>query len=347
MKHKKVRIGVAGTGIWGEMHVRAYVQHSSVELVGVCDLDGERARKIAEKYDIPGYYTKVEEMIGEGLDGISIATPDTAHADIAIKSAQRGIHIFVEKPLATTLEECERMILSASQNNVYLMVDWHNRWNPPIYHAWNAIRNGEIGNVSYIYYRIADTIYVPTKMLSWAGKSSVMLFLGSHALDTTCWLMGQTPIRIYCERKEGILKSMGIPTADMYITIVNFKNGATAVVENSWILPQSSPSLIDHKCEIVGTDGVIYADPTHSRSISKYTSKTPGGFPDAEFPDMFITPEVHGRQVGFAVESIYHFVECIRDGKKPLTSGEDGLLNMKLILAAEESADKRISVELK
>ena len=55
---------------------------------------------------------------------------------------------------------------------------------------------------------------------------------------------------------------------------------------------------------------------------------------------MFVTPEVHGRQVGFAVESIYHFVECVRDGRQPLTSGEDGLLNTRLILAAERSADE-------
>ena len=121
---------------------------------------------------------------------------------------------------------------------------------------------------------------------------------------------------------------------------------ATAVVENSWVLPQSSPSLIDHKCEIIGTKGVIYLDPSHGAPIAKYTEKTPAGFPDASLPDMFVTPEVHGRQVGFSVESIYHFVECLRDGKKPLTSGEDGLLNARLILAAEESAQKGVPVEL-
>ncbi|MFH1905484.1 MAG: Gfo/Idh/MocA family oxidoreductase [bacterium] len=347
MKTKRVRLGVIGTGIWGRMHIRAYMQHPSADLVAVCDLDEERAQDAVKKFNIPRYYTRVENMLEEDLDGVSIATPDTSHADIAIKAAERGIHILVEKPLATTVGECKRMIQAASAANVYLMIDWHNRWNPPFYYAWCAIRNNELGDISYIYYRLSDTIYVPTKMLPWAGKSSVMLFLGSHALDTTCWLMGNSPVRVYCQRKEGILTGMGISTADMYITMLDFANGATAVVENSWVLPQSSPSLIDHKCEIIGSKGVINLDPTHNRAFAKYTPKTPHGFPDVSFPDMFITPEIHERQLGFAVESIYHFVECIRDGKKPLTSGEDGLLNTCLILACEESARSGKPVELK
>jgi predicted dehydrogenase len=346
MNSKRVRLGVAGVGVWGRMHIRAYLQHASADLVGICDRDSKRAADTAKEFGIGRYFTNIEDLLAEGLDGISVATPDGAHAEIAIKAASKGVHVLVEKPLATSIGECERMIAAAHANGVYLMVDWHNRWNPPYYCAWQAIRSGELGEVTYVYYRLSDTIYVPTKMLPWAGESSVMHFLGSHSLDTTCWFVGAKPQRIFCRRKEGVLTAQGIPTADMYITLVDFANGATAVIENSWVLPQSSPSLIDHKCEIIGTKGVIYLDLTHGGVISKYTEKTPAGFPDASLPDVFVTPEVHGRQLGFSVESMYHFVECIRDGKSPLTSGEDGLLNTRLILAAEESAQKGVPVEL-
>lgn len=331
-------MGVVGCGIWGQMHIRAYLQHPSADLVAVCDTDRTRAMEVAKRLGIAKSFAHLNDLLEEKVDAISIATPDTAHAETAIKAAEYGAHILVEKPLATTVEECRRMIAAANSSGVYLMVDWHNRWNPPYYEAWKSIRRGELGEISYIYYRLSDTIYVPTKMLPWAAKSSVMLFLGSHALDTTCWLVGAKPVRVLCQRKEGILKSKGIPTADMYITLLDFESGATAVVENSWVLPQSSPSLIDHKCEIIGSKGVIYIDPTHNAAIAKYTAKTPAGFPHPEFPDMFITPEIHGRQMGFSLETIYHFLECVRDRKQPLTSGEDGLLNTKLILAAEQSA---------
>ena len=347
MRGKQVRVGVVGTGVWGRMHIRAYLQHASAELVAICDLDAKRAAATAREFGIRKFFTSVDALLDEGLDGISIATPDAAHAAIALKAASRGVHMLVEKPLATTVRECRQMIVAARRHGVHLMVDWHNRWNPAYYSAWQAIRKGELGEISYIYYRLSDTIYVPTKMLPWAGESSVMLFLGSHSLDTTCWLIGAKPVRVFCQRKEGILTRRGIPTADMYITMVDFANGATAVIENSWVLPQSSPSLIDHRCEIIGTKGVVYLDLTHHGAVAKYTAKTPAGFPDASFPDLFITPEIHGKQMGFSVESMYHFVECLRDGKKPLTSGEDGLLNTRLINAAEDSARKGIPIELR
>ena len=345
MKTDRVRLGVVGTGIWGSMHVRAYAQHPSADLVAVCDRDAERVQDVARKFGVPRVHTRIEDMLDEDLDGISVATPDHCHTDIACRAAERGMHLLVEKPLATTVADCERIIAAAAANGVILMVDWHNRWNPPVHHAYKSIRAGEIGEVHYIYYRLSDTIYVPTKMLPWSGESSVMHFLGSHSLDTVCWLMGAKPARVTGKRKEGVLVGMGIPTADMYVTIVDFANGAMAVVENSWILPQCAPSLIDHKCEITGTRGQISLDLTHHRAFAKYTPETGGGFPDTSFADVLITPEIHGLQRGFAVESINHFVECIRDGTKPLATGEDGLLNTRLILAAEESARAERLVE--
>ena len=165
-----------------------------------------------------------------------------------------------------------------------------------------------------------------------------MLFLGSHSLDTACWFVDRKVERVTCRRQEGILSGKGIPTADMYLTILDFEGGGMAVIENNWVLPQSSPSLIDHHVEIVGTDGAIYLNPQSCGAIAMYTKRTPEGFPNASLPDMFVMPEVQGRQAGFAVKSIHHFVECVRDGKQPITSGRDGLLNTRLILAAEESA---------
>ena len=336
-----VRVAVIGAGMWGSAHLRAYTQHASVELAAVCDIDESRAKAVAAEWSVPNVYTSVAGMLAaESLDAVSVATPDAAHAEAVIACAAAGVHVLCEKPLATTVEDAQAMIAAADAAGTMLMVDWHNRWNPPFVEAHRSIREGELGEVRYVYYRLSDTVYVPTKMLPWAAESSVMLFLGSHALDTVCWLLGRRPTRVSCRRQEGVLKAMGVDTPDLYLTTLEFDDGALAVVENSWILPQSSPALIDHRVEILGSEGVIYLNPQHAGVIAKYTARTLGGFPDASLPDMFVTPEVHGRQVGFAVESIYHFVECVRDGKRPITSGEDGLLNTRLILAAERSADE-------
>jgi predicted dehydrogenase len=340
------RFGVIGTGIWGRMHVRAYMQHPGAELVAVCDIDRDRVQSVAEEFNIAKAFTEVDDLLKEDLGGVSVVTPDPFHTDIVLKAAEKGIHVLVEKPLATTVEECTRMIEKTDEAGVILMVDWHNRWNPPYHSAWRSIREGELGDIRYIYYRLSNTTYVPLEMLPWAGSSSVMWFLGSHSLDTTCWLMGKEPVRVFCQRRERILKDMGVQTPDLFVTHVEFSDGALAVIENLWILPRCAPSNIDHKCEIVGTEGIIYLDPTHSRVSAKYSSKTQRGIPQSCFEDMLISPEIHGRQMGFAVESIYHFVECVEGGTAPLATGRDGLLNTRLILAALRSAEIGQPVQL-
>jgi predicted dehydrogenase len=203
-----------------------------------------------------------------------------------------------------------------------------------------------LGDIRYVYYRLSDTVYVPTQMLPWASQSTVMWFLGSHALDTTCWIIGKKPIRLYCQKRTGVLANLGVNTPDLYVTMLEFEGGALAVVENTWILPQQSPSLIDHKCEILGSRGAIYLDPTHHGALTKYSPETTTGYPNLSYPDMFVTPEVYGKQVGFAVESMHHFVKCIQDKVNPLATGMDGLLNTRLILAAEKSVQTGMPVSL-
>jgi predicted dehydrogenase len=341
-----VRIGIVGAGLWGAMHARAYAQNSRVELAAVCDLDKNRASRLAQQYGIPKIFTSFEDMRHEELDGVSVATPDDAHTAVVLAAAARGWHILVEKPLATSLADCQAMIDAANQAGVILMVDWHNRWNPPIYAAWKAARSGELGELRYIYYRLSDTVYVPTQMLPWASRSSVMWFLGSHAIDTTCWLMDRLPERIFCQKRRGILTSLGVDTPDLYLTLIEFAGGGLAVIENTWILPQQSPALIDHKVEILGSRGAVYLDPTHNRAFEKFSPETAAGFPNPSYADMLISPEIYGKQMGFAVESIHHFAVCIEQGKQPLASGADGLLNTRIILAAEESARSGLPVQI-
>jgi predicted dehydrogenase len=341
-----IRIGIVGAGMWGTMHARAYAQNPRVELRAICDLDEARARSLAEQFGQAQVFTDLDAMLAEDLDGISVVTPDHAHAEIVLKAAARGFHILVEKPLATTVEECLAMNAAADKAGVILMVDWHNRWNPPYYFARQAIQAGELGDVRYIYYRLSDTVYVPTRMLPWASQSTVMWFLGSHSLDTTCWLMGKKPVRLYCQKRQGVLAGLGVATPDLYVTMLEFEGGALAVIENTWILPQQSPSLIDHKCDILGSQGAIYLDPTHHRLAAQYSPQTAAGYPHPAFPDLIISPEIYGKQMGFAVESIHHFVDCIRGQAAPIASGIDGLLNTRLILKAEESARTGLPVEI-
>jgi predicted dehydrogenase len=220
------------------------------------------------------------------------------------------------------------------------MVDFHARWSPPLFKMRESIAKGEIGTPKHVYYRLNDRIFVPTKMLAWANQSTVMWFVGSHAIDTVRWLLDDEVARVYAVAGKGVLTGMGIDTPDYYQTTLQFRGGATAVIETSWILPNSIPNIVDVKCELVGTSGALYMDATHNRALEKYTDN--GG----EYPDLFVMPSIYGRQQGFAAESIRHFIECVSRDTQPIVTGRDGLEVTKVICAVDESVRTGLPVVL-
>jgi len=331
---------IVGSGLWGSLHARVYSESEKARLVAVCDIDEARARDLASRFRVESY-TNLNQMLARNdIDAVSIVTPDFAHTEIALAAIAAGKHVLCEKPLATTNTDCRRIIDAARAAGVKLMVDFHARWSPPFWSAKKSIDRGDVGSVRLVYYRLNDTIYVPTEMLSWASKSTVAWFIGSHSLDTVTWLVGDNPISVYAVSRSVVLKSMGIDTPDFYEVILEFANGAVAVIENCWILPNSLPNIIDLKCEIVGSEGALYVDGSSHRAIERYA----GG--KASFPDVLVMPDVQGRQMGFAAESIRHFIDCVVDDRQPLVSGEDGLRVTELIEAIEKSVSSGARVTL-
>ena len=332
---EKTGFAVIGTGTWGGLHCRVYASTPGARLAAVADSDFARAKSVAESFGARAYGDYRELLTDPEVKAVSITTPDFAHAEIAVAAAEAGKHILVEKPLATTTADCRRIIEAAKRSGVKLMVDFHNRWSPAFYKAWQSIRAGEIGEPQYAYYRLSDTIYVPTEMLPWAGKSTVQWFIGTHSLDTIRWLMGSEVRRVYAVARSRVLKGMGIDTPDYYQVTLEFESGATAVVENGWTLPNTHPNIIDLKCEVVGSKGAVYLDTSHNRTLEKYTET------DAKYPDIMVLPEIWGEQAGFAAESIRHFADCVMNDREPRVTGEDGLIVTRIIEAIEESVKTR------
>ncbi|MCD6096028.1 MAG: Gfo/Idh/MocA family oxidoreductase [Thermoprotei archaeon] len=332
---RRVNVGVIGLGTWGEVHVKAFKSIPYANLIAVCDIRHERAREIASKYGIKKVYTDYEKLIEDNdVDAVTIALPDFLHRDPAVKAAEAGKHVLVEKPLATTVEDAEAIVRVAEKAGVKLMVDFHNRWNPPFVHAKRAIDEGNLGNICYIYGRLSDTIYVPTKMLSWASKTNVMWFLGSHIVDITRWLLNRDkPVKVFGIKKEGILKSKGIDTPDIICGLIEWSNGAISYLECSWILPETEPKLFHFKYEILGSSGSIYIDTSHNKCIEKYLMDR------YEYPDVLGLIDSPEGPRGFAVDSLAHFVRCIIEDKEPIATGKDGLEVTRIICAILKSAD--------
>ena len=337
---QRLRIGLIGAGGWGAMHARTYASTPSAHLWGIADLDPARAGELARTHGVQAYSHWQALLDDPNVQAVAVVTPDFAHEDIILAAAEAGKHILAEKPLAMSVEACERILETAQRAGVKLMVDFHARFSPPIHKAWESVRAGEIGRPVHAYYRLNDRISVPTQMLSWAARSSVLWFVGSHAVDTVRWLVGDEVCRVYAVSRSGVLTGMGIETPDYYQSVLEFRNGTTAIVENSWILPETAPSLVDVKCELVGTRGALYVDQSHNRALEKYTAD--GG----SLPDAFVMPSIFGVQQGFAAASIRHFVDAVLYGLPLQASGADGLEVTRILCAVERSVAEQRPIDL-
>ena len=339
---RTIGFGLIGTGTWGHVHAEVYATDHRSSLRAVCDLDAERARKCAAAYGAEAIYTDYREMLRDPkIEAVAVVTPDFAHADAIVAAAQSGKHIIVEKPLATTAEDLDRIAEAVSKAGVRCMVDFHCRWCPPLVVTRNNIESGELGEIVSAYLRLNDTIYVPTKMLSWAGRSSILWFLGSHTVDTLRYLLGSEVCRVYAVSRTGVLQAKGVDVPDIYQAILEFDSGAIATIENNWIVPDSNPSYNDFKVNVLGSKGMINIDLTHNQLIERYLEKT------GDRPDVLDGPLIRGRHVGFVYESIRHFVECLVEDRPPQVTLEDGIRVSGVILAILESASKREPVTVK
>ncbi len=329
------KFGIIGVGTWGETHLKAISTHPHCEIACICDLDEELLKQRSEEYSVGKCATDYREVLAdEDILAVSVVTPDFAHREIATAAAEAGKHILVEKPLATTVEDCQAIIAAADKAGVMLMVDYHNRFNPTFTQAKAAIEAGELGELQMMSLRLSDTIYVPTGMLSWGGTSTVAWFLASHCVDLIRWLSGEEATRVYSVSRSRVLASQGIATPDFFHSIIEFDGGMVAHVDNSWILSTSMPTVFEFKAEIVGEKGTLFADCNSHRMLQKFAEE------EAVYPDVAGQPVVQGKPVGFTIESIRHFLDCVMAGEQPVITGHDGLQATKIVCAIHESAEK-------
>jgi predicted dehydrogenase len=324
----KVKVGVVGLGNQGLAHVEALKGIGEAELVAVADVDLARAKKVAEEYGVPAAYGSARELCERGgVDAVVVATPDHLHFEPVMAALECGKHVLVEKPMATRLEEAERMAAEAGRRGAILMVNFENRFNPPFAHVKELLRRGELGSPLYMYARLSDTLHVPRRMLSWASRTSVAFFLMSHTADLARWYFERPVREVYAVSVSKVLRDLGTP--DAYAAVLRFDEGF-ALLESGWVLPESSPSIFDFKLELVCTEGAVHVD-TEREAIA-VAAKSYG------YPHLAKLHRVHGLAAGFLREADRHFLRCVLGLSEPAVTAEDGVENVRIIEAVIRSS---------
>jgi predicted dehydrogenase len=332
VEEKPVNVGVVGSGIRGSMFARAISENPRARLVSICDQNAHVLKAAAEKFDV-ATYSSVEAMVGTHpeLTAAIIATPDFAHRDAAVICAANGLDLMIEKPLATTSADAESIIAAAEKSGSRIMVGFENRWNPRFALVSDLLRSAGGGRVVNQQANLNDTVFVPTKMLSWSAKSSPAWVLMPHTLDLAVWLSGTYPVSVYARGSKGVLRSAGIDTWDSVSATFTMDDGSYVVLNSSWILPETAPAVYDFRYEIQTVSGVFHVDGAN-HGITEY------GIDGVRWPQSAVF-ERNGRIGGVPIDMVNDFVEFVHDGSVEVPTHLDGLLVTRAIEAVHESLE--------
>jgi predicted dehydrogenase len=295
-------------------------EFAGASLAAVCDLDGERARRLGEAHGVSAF-EQADALLREARpDAVYIATPDGLHRGPALAAFAAGIPALVEKPLATTVEDAEAIVDAARRAGVVAEVNFSNRWNPPFVHAKTATGSGALGEPVTVTARLNNVIASPRDRLAWAGRTTPAWFLMSHCLDLAYWLHGRRARSVYATGRRGTLDALGVPTWDVIQATVNYEDSVTGLFESTWVLPESHPSPIELEFRLIGTAGMVTVDTTQQLV--------------AVSAERYATPPV----LQWAPARFRSFLKAL-DGAPPGCPLEDGVENTRILVAVHRSLE--------
>jgi UDP-N-acetylglucosamine 3-dehydrogenase len=323
---RTIKCGVIGLGWFGEKHCEVLRDLPQAELHAVCTRRPERLQEVADRFGVAKACTDYHELLADpDVEVISVVTMWDQHVEPAVAALQAGKHVFLEKPMASTVADCDRIVAAAAAAAGRFMVGHVCRFNPRYAAAKAQIQSGGIGRVVSIYARRNLPVWVTEGVLDKIGP---IIGDAVHDTDLMLWYTGANVRTVYAQTHR--VRDLKHP--DIGWTMYRFDSGAIGVCETVWCLPAKSPFQIDERMEIVGTTGSIQVHDT-----------TPNlTFVDGEsvrFPDTTYWPELHGQRAGALREEWAYFLKCVAEGRDPeIVPPEDSRAAVAACLAAEQSA---------
>jgi UDP-N-acetylglucosamine 3-dehydrogenase len=332
---ERVKHGVIGIGWFGEKHCEAIESIPNMELYALCTRTESRLEEVAERFGVEHIYTDYNEMLANpDLESVSITTMWDQHVDPALAALDAGKHVFCEKPMASTVEDCQTMVDAAHAAEGHFMVGHICRFNPRYRMTRRQAQDGVCGEIVSMWARRNIPAWVTTGILPKIGP---IIGDGVHDMDIMMWASGLKPVKVYAKTVN--VRDLGNP--DLGWSMFTMDNGAVAVLENVWFLPEKTAMQIDERMEIIGTEGSIHvqeAAPSFAVCDSEGFS-----YPDTTY--WMTTGE--GRLIGALPDELRYFADCVQQDEAPtIITPEESMATVKACLAARESADTGKEVEI-
>jgi len=328
-----IKVAVIGCGYWGPNLVRNFIQIPESKVEYCCDLDKEKLKRIKSLYPDAKVTRNYQEVLNDpGVEAIAIATPVCTHFELAKEGLEAGKHVFVEKPLTHTSQEARELIGLARKKGKVLMVGHTFLYTAAVNKLKELIDLGELGDVLYISCQRRN-------LGLFQDDINVVWDLGTHDISIILYLLngrlGEKKCRIVATGQSHFLSE----NEDVAFITLNFADKVVANLHLSWLDPCKIRNMT-----VVGTEKMVVYDDTETLEKVKIYDKG------------VLVPNSHNSFGEFQLSYRYgditiprlkpeeplkaelsHFLECIREGKEPLTDGENGYQVVRIIEQVNKS----------
>lgn len=321
---KKVRYAVVGVGWISQAAFMPGVEHTgNSEMVALVSGHEEKAEEVGEKYGITKIYSYDEmgALLTSGeIDAVYLATPNFDHVQLAVQTLEAGIHLLLEKPMAVSVEECGRIIAASEKSGAKLMLAYRLHHEPGTLKAIERVRNGDIGRVRYFNSSFSQPVSGQNHRAKhgfWAGPVPDM---GPYPINMVRNLFGAEPIEVFA---AGVRSDERFNFDDTVAVTLKFDKARIATT----VLSYNGGDVDDYR--IVGEKGDLYSNPAyqvgsaieHELTVNKKKSS-----------ESFKTTDQFGGELKY-------FSDCIREDRNPEASGEEGMLDVRILAAVERSLE--------
>jgi myo-inositol 2-dehydrogenase/D-chiro-inositol 1-dehydrogenase/scyllo-inositol 2-dehydrogenase (NAD+) len=325
----KLGIGFIGCGGIHNAHAPHLVDNDEAHIACAMDVNADAAKAHCDKYGTRCWTTDVAELLAcDGVDAVVVCTPTGYHKDAVLAAAAAGKHVFCEKPMALTVEECDRMIRAAEKAGVVLQLGFVRRFQPEFAEARRRIEAGEIGEPMLVKSLTRGPGLPPAWAHELRRSNGMLAEVNSHDFDCVRWLAGSEIERVYAETANFKGASRGVRAPDFYdnaVVTLRFESGALGTIDGACPADYG----YDARVEVLGSEGLLVVGENRASALLEIRTRGSGELPTyASWPQRF---EWAYR------EELRAFVEAAIAGSAPAVGGADGRAAVAAVRASNRS----------
>src|SRR3954469_6326199 len=308
-----LRVGVVGVGIMGSNHARVYADLPGVRLIGVADPDPRQRDFVSGALGCAAY-ADVEGLLAEGIDAVTIAAPTHLHRDLALACINRGVHVLVEKPIASSVEEGRAIIAAARRAGVALMIGHVERFNPAVEAIKDAIRHEDILSIA-----ITRVGPFPPRM----SNVGVVIDLAVHDIDLIRWFTNSEIVEVQPQVRSAVADR-----EDIALLQFRTASGVLAHINTNWLTPFKARSVT------VATKNKYVTGDLLTRQVTECF----GFQPDGSYSMRHLSVG-HSEPLRAELQAFY---SAIRGGSEPAVTGEEGVGALEIAIRCLQDRDESV-----